>query len=1012
MVGMRRDRLESFVEWVDENITGDEKGEAQIFLDRLFQAFGQPGCLDVGGTPEFRIRKAREDGGGTAFADYVWKPVVLIEMKRRGVDLSRHFRQAFDYWVRAVPGRPRYVVLCNFDEFWVYDFETQMDSPVDRLKIEELPRRDGPLAFLFPTPEKPVFRNDQEAVTRGAADRLATCFNKLVTRGVDRVLAQRFILQSLVALFSEDIGLLDQYFFTRLLDECDDPRKSYDLLGQLFTEMNTPGRTPGGRFKGVDYFNGGLFAEPARIELYPDEIAQLKKAAEADWSNVRPEIFGTLFEHSIDRAERRAYGQHFTTPVDIMKIVGPTIVQPWRELIDNAKSITRLHDLRKRLTDLVVLDPACGSGNFLYIAYREMKRLEALIIAKMHRLSSRKDKQRLIGFVTANQFYGIDINPLGIELAKVTMMIARKLAIDELRMEERALPLDNLDANFIAGDALIRSEPMDLDDDRSNWRRPLLEDGDPVPVDWPKADVIIGNPPFNGAKKLKPDLGPDYVNAVRQAYPGVPGMADYCVLWFRKAHDHLPVCTVDDPVAGRAGLVGTQNIRNNKSRVGGLDHIAAAGTIIEAVDNQPWSGEANVHVSIANWVKHQEINPRWTKTEKLRVRQQLLIPEKRRLWFKVDPVPGRKKIRKKGGGPAAKEYELACREGECINSALSDQTDVAGAEVLSCNSSHCYTGQYPRHEGFMLSDSEARAMFRHAAANREVVFPFLVGGEMLTTKHPERWVVDFQTRSINDSRAFEKPFARLEERVLPHISEKAKTERKNTGRRTGQDQSWLQTWWQHFRPRPELIGTIDRLSRFIVCSRVTKRPVFVFLSPAIRPGDALSCFVFEDDYSFGVLQSHAHWHWFVAKCSKLTERFRYTPESVFDTFPWPQSPSVKQIEAVAEAGREVRRVRDEALKKIKGGLRAVYRTLELPGKNPLKDAHAALDMAVLDAYGFSPKKDLLAQLLELNLAVAARIERGGQVTAPGIPESYPDPSRLITDDCIRPKKARPPRRHT
>jgi hypothetical protein len=183
-----------------------------------------------------------------------------------------------------------------------------------------------------------------------------------------------------------------------------------------------------------------------------------------------------------------------------------------------------------------------------------MKRLETRIIERIHRHTKRKAEQRPIGFVTANQFYGIDVNPLGIELAKVTMMIARKLAIDELRMDERALPLDNLDSNFLADDALIHSEPMGLDDERKNWRRPLLtEDGKPRLVKWPKADVIIGNPPFNGAKKLKPDLGPDYINAVRRAYPDVPGMADYCVLWFRKAHDHLPNCTAADPVAGRAG---------------------------------------------------------------------------------------------------------------------------------------------------------------------------------------------------------------------------------------------------------------------------------------------------------------------------------------------------------------------------------------------------------------------------------------------------------------------------
>ena len=172
---------------------------------------------------------------------------------------------------------------------------------------------------------------------------------------------------------------------------------------------------------------------------------------------------------------------------------------------------------------------------------------------------------------------------------------------------------------------------------------------------------------------------------------------------------------------------------------------------------------------------------------------------------------------------------------------------------------------------------------------------------------------------------------------------------------------------------------------------VTKRPIFCFVDPYVRPDHTLEVFTFEDDYSFGILQSNPHWQWFVAKCSKLKSDFRYTPESVFDAFPWPQSPAIERIDSVAQAGSEVRRVRDEALAKIKGGLRAVYRTLELPGKNPLKDAHAALDAAVLKAYGFSPRQDLLAQLLDLNLQVARRIDAGDTVTAPGMPPDYPRP---------------------
>jgi hypothetical protein len=670
--------------------------------------------------------------------------------------------------------------------------------------------------------------------------------------------------------------------------------------------------------------------------------------------------------------------------------VKPTITDPWETLINRAKSLADLEKLHERMQHYRVLDPACGSGNFLYLAYRELKRLEKKLFERMDELApSGKKKARRISFVTARQFYGMDIIPFAVELAKVTMMIARKLSIEELHMEEPALPFDDLDDNFIAGDSLINHP----------------ENGaEPFKTPWPEADVIIGNPPFLGAKRLKPERGPEYVNAVRKLFPEVPGMADYCVYWFRRAHEHLPVCTPDDPVAGRAGLVGTQNVRNNKSREGGLDYVVQSGTIVEAVDNQPWSGEANVHVSIANWVKHTNINQNLTAREQGVVREQLLIPEKRKLWFKVDPDSTPFKLRNRPSGPKHKFYEVAYRDSSEISASLSDETSVTGAKVLSANQSVCYTGQYPRYEGFMLDAAQAKRLLTDEKRNHEVIYPFIVGAEVLTQDHPDRYVVDFQKRDILEAKSYKAPFKLLEEKVLPYVRQKAQQERDKTGIETGQDQNWLKVWWQHFRPRQELIEKLDRLNRFVVCSRVTKRPVFVFLSTEIRPGDALSCFTLDDDYSFGILQSDTHWQWFVAKCSKLKSDFRYTPESVFDTFPWPQSPTAKDIKAVAEAGREVRRIRDAALTKIKGGLRAVYRTLELPGQNQLKDVHVALDAAVLAAYGFSPKKDLLQQLLDLNLEVSARIDAGETVTAPGIPPDYPTPKSLITPDCIRPPK--------
>ena len=137
-------KLAAFADWADTHIKGDEKGEAQLFLDRLFQSFGWDGLKEAGATLEQRVKNA---AGGTFFPDLVWKPVVVIEMKKRGTDLAKHYSQAFTYWTRLVPNRPRYAVLCNFDEFWVYDFETQLDTPVDKVDLATLPKRFGPLGL-------------------------------------------------------------------------------------------------------------------------------------------------------------------------------------------------------------------------------------------------------------------------------------------------------------------------------------------------------------------------------------------------------------------------------------------------------------------------------------------------------------------------------------------------------------------------------------------------------------------------------------------------------------------------------------------------------------------------------------------------------------------------------------------------------------------------------------------------------------------------------------------------
>ena len=783
---------------------------------------------------------------------------------------------------------------------------------------------------------------------------------------MERPLAQRFILQTLVALFAEDIGLLPKYLFVHLLEDCKEPQDSYDILGGLYEAMNSPAPRTGGRYKGVDYFNGGLFAQPARIELHEDEINQLRGAAEKNWAKVSPEIFGALFQDSMDAEERHAFGAHYTSPTDIMKIVGPTIVKPWKAAIEDAKTPRKLLDIFERLTTLRVLDPACGSGNFLYLAYMEMKELEGRIRQRLR--EEFPQTQAPLIHVNARQFHGLDINPFAIELAKVTMMIGRKFAIDKLGFgDEATLPFDNLDKNFLATDALIQK----------------TADGGAIQTPWPKADLIIGNPPFLGAKRLKPEHGADYANTLRKLYPEVPGMADFCVYWIRRAHDHLPACTKADPFAGRAGLVGTQNIRNNQSRVGGLDHVVKTGTIIEAVDNQPWSGDANVHVSITNWTKTQE---------------PALVPKKRLLWRNVETLVGTKR---KKATRADKDYELQAYEGDAISSSLSLGTDVSSRAPLVCNKApkRCFQGKIPGYEGFMLTAKDVTGL----GGTSEVVVPYLTGRELLDEFRIDRWAIDFRNMDMAEASSYRAAFGRCRNDVLPAVQTTLQDAKANGSDMVPAREEHLRRWWQFWNRRDELNSTLAVLDRYIACSRVTRRPIMVFLSTRICPSDLIQVFAFQDDYSFGILQSALHFDWFrTSSRLKVESDSRYSVRAVFETFPWPQNPSPDQVMAVAKAGMRIRQIRDTSLA-AGGGLRDLYRLLELPGEHPLKQAHATLDAAVLAAYGFSDKKDLLQQLLDLNHTVAAKEKAGEPVTAPGIPANYgPDTKPLITDDCIRP----------
>lgn len=919
-----RSDLQEFAQWRHAYLRGDERGEAQTFLDRLFRAFGHGGWAEAGATLEHRIRNDRRT---LSFADLLWKPRVLIEMKKSGEDLSRHYQQAFRYWTHAVPHRPRYVVLCNFDEFWIYDFDHQLDEPVDKVPLDDLPRRWEAFGFLLPEDNDPHFGNDLIAVTRQSAAGLAQLFNALVDRGQDRERARRFVLQAVMAMFAEDIGLLPTHTFTSAVQDCMGGQSAYDVLFGQFRAMDTPGTTAGGRFKGTPYFNGGLYSRVDPFDLDRDELGLLAESASTDWSQVRPEIFGTLFEQSMGSDERHAYGAHFTSPVDIARIVGPCIVEPWTERIDAAYN--SIPDLQAALYDLSqqrILDPACGCGNFLYVAYREMRRLERRITARIEE-RRRGDRRGMLGLsiVSGDQFLGMDVNTFAVEVAKVTLMIAKQLSARELNDHLEVLPLDNLDTNLRVADALFS--------------------------EWPKFDVCMGNPPYLGRRRLIEERGALYAAQLDARHPDVGGVSDYVSYWFKLAHDKMPP-------GGRAGLVGTDSIRQGQSREASLDHIVDnGGVIFDAVPTMPWSGEASVHVSVVNWSKTA------------------LGSVPARLWLSA----------------GATRLDVSH-----INSSLRADLDLREAVPLAANREPkvCYQGQTPGHLGFVVTDSALAARFAGRDDNA-VVHPFLTGDDLNSTGLPERWVIDFAAGDAALARQ-QAPLAfdHVRKAVLPHREKRARDEaeandkilaERPRARVNWHHRNFLQRWWQLSYRRTDLLQALQGLDRYIGLSRyaVADRPsIYAFLDPSIRPADKVVAFAFSDDYSFGVLASSLHRLWFERRCTTLGQALSYTSSTVFDTFAWPQDPSEECVGRVADCAA---RILEHRASRVADGMSLMqqYDALRLPGTNPLRELHEELDSAVRAAYGFGPPEEDLAALLSLNKLVAAADAAGEFVRGPG-----------------------------
>ncbi|HQY63247.1 MAG TPA: N-6 DNA methylase [Polyangiaceae bacterium] len=917
---------------------------AGTFTTKLLECFGWPG----GAPPEATMpaELAVVDGGkrATRAVALSWSSRrLLVEVVNHDVMLDYAWKDLLRVCLQVDPV-PQYVVLTNQRDLRLYDLGRDRETPRLAISVDDLPKYSEAFPFLSPSwvpGTTPTIINVSK-VSGQVAELVAKLYRSLKQQHPERERdVVQFSLQCILTMFAEDIGLLPQEYFTTLLYDGarhGDVEKRLADLFRLMSTRDVPGGSDGER--AVPFFNGGLFTKPVTVPLGEAQLAALTKASEANWKYVDPHIFGSVFQGIMNDAERHKSGAHYTAHDDIMRVVGPTIVEPWRARIREAKTKDELLAVRAELLTFRVLDPACGSGNFLYIAFRELYKLDTeLLVRLLKEFPStqglgRQSKAKVswgVG-IQASRFYGLDINPFAVELAKVTLNIAKKIAFDERREiaadyveqieidVDPSLPLDNLDKNIVCADALF--------------------------TEWPEVDAIVGNPPFLGDRKIRGELGADYIRKLQDT-SGIDGVVDLCCYWFRRAHDRLKP-------GARAGLVGTSGIRVGKAREASLDYVVAnGGTITNAVSSRLWPGDAALNVSMVNWVKGPATPP-----------HQLFVDEH--------------------------AFDLVR-----ISTHLQLHTDLSDTRTIAANALGTAMGVIFGSDLFVVEQS--RELDSPKLRGRGIIRPIAAGTALVTghlqTAPSECIYLGSCTTESEVRKLAGDAYKSLITSLRPYVES---VEVKYPG--------WSARWWQQLRPQRDFFDSAWRKARIVACSSPQSRPIFVFLSTTFVPTNTLQLFAFDDDYSFGIIQSELHWVWTKAKGGKVRSDIRYTSD-VWRTFPWPQEPSEPEALAVAEAARNLRKVRDMLMSDNGWSLRALYQAAEIPGYHPLKAAQAALDEAVRNAYGMPEGQEPTEFLLELNKLVAEDEAEGREVQGPGLPRGVdPKDPRFTSTDCIEPPR--------
>ncbi|TAU22554.1 class I SAM-dependent DNA methyltransferase [Rhizobium leguminosarum] len=955
-----------------------ERSASQSHFNDLCKLLGILDPVSADPTGEwFTFEKgATKTSGGEGWADVWRKGCFAWEYKGRHANLDKANAQLLQYAVALenpplliVSDMARIVIRTNWtnsvQEKHEFALEDLVDGAVrDRIKA----------AFVDPEAFRP--KKSRQELTEETAAEFARLAQRLRERGHEAHQVAHFVNRLVFCMFAEDVGLLPDNLFTKMLEVSRrNPAEFSQNAATLFGAMARPGGKVG--FTAIEWFNGGLFEDDAVLPMDADDIDQLLRAARRDWSQIDPSILGTLFERGLDPAKRSQLGAHYTDRDKIMMIVRPVIIEQleaeWAEalarmaaLVDNAPRQTKEKLLRgaelakrtralaeataihetfvERLANFRVLDPACGSGNFLYVALRALKDIEHRANLDAEALGLPRGFPR----VGPECVLGIELNPYAAELARVSVWIG------EIQWMRR----NGFDA---AKNPILR--PLDT----IECRDAVLSD-DGAKTEWPEADVVIGNPPFLGNKKMIAELGEDYTRALRKAWPEVSGGVDLVCYWFAKAWAMMGSGRLQ-----RAGLVSTNSIRGGANREV-LKPVVEHGRIFDAWSDEGWTVDgASVRVSLVCFTQQAE-------------------------------------------GRAA----LNGKQVNKVHADLTGQsggTDLTSANRLPQNRNVAFQG--PVKVGpFDVEGDLARRWLQmpvnpNGRSNGDVVRPLLNGLD-ITRRTSDRWIVDFGTASEADSAMYEAPFEHILATVKPLRDENRRDRRRLL-------------WWQHGETVPGIKRAIAGRSRAIFTPRVAKHRLFVWAGPTVVPDSAVVIVARDDDTTFGILHSRFHELWSLRMGTFLGvgNDPRYTPSTTFETFPFPEglTPAIPpsdyaahpHAQAIAATAARLNQLReswlnpadlvlrepevvpgypDRILSKDEDAAKELKkRTLtSLYNARPqwLANAHAALDAAVADAYGWGDDwragltdDEILARLFRLNQQRASTSRT--DITSPVVP---------------------------